>query len=72
MFKRLKRKVVESIRDEATDYIRESSNEGRIFTGSVVVEGLMFIALMLCGRGNGVNASPHHSGDEIHIHIHQS
>lgn len=70
MFHRTKRKIVESIQDEATNYIRESSNEGRIHTGSVIVEGLMFIALMLCGRGSG--SSHHHSGDTIHIHIHNS
>ena len=67
MFERLKRRAVEQTKSEITQYVRESANDGRIRTGSVVVEGLLFLALIAFGGKGGRNTEP----NEIHIHIHK-
>ncbi len=68
MFERLKQRAMQQTKAEITQHVRESANEGRIRTGSVVVEGLLFLALIAFGGKNGgCNSQP----NEIHIHIHK-
>lgn len=72
MFERLKRKAVDEAREEIQQAIRGSSNEGRIRTGSVIVEGLLFFGILLTANNcRQSNLSYHPYEPEIHIHIHE-
>ena len=47
MFDKLKQKFVKQAKSEAVQEIRRSSNEGRIRTVSAIVEGVIFVGLII-------------------------
>jgi len=69
MFGRTKRRVVEELKNEAVDYMMESANDGLIYTGSVLVEGLLFLGVLMIGGKNRGGRNDSH-GENIHIHVH--
>lgn len=61
MFDKLKQKFVKQAKSEAVQEIRRSSNEGRIRTVSAVVEGIIFVGLIIMsakGGGGAIRAAP--------------
>ena len=66
MFERFKRRARQKAREIAVQQIRESSEEGRIRTGSVAVCGLLLLGVMMTSHGYSEHSESH--GD-VNINI---